>query len=464
MNQKLTCTGCRVLCNDPVDWYWDSDKTLTLGIISNWVLPIIALVAALPYDSLHATSARTSWFDNRFWKTLGVLSNWLGSPQTALTATLFNIHQIRKCFQETLPSSRRASENDHLKKDAYYVLCCLGQFKILERDPRLLETLVLGLFKPVYRVDDGADVPKPIEEMQKRWTGELLTALAFQLRMLRRRGVYPTFLSIFLFFIAYAVSLASAFGYLGERTTAHSLAFGILISWFPLLVLFAIIDRNPISADRSRIVIARWLWNVEAVREWANSVTDPSSEVRPSWWSPEEEEASKGEDSAHKGRFDDYIGQFVGQGRETGYNGLAYAVLQSICDEPTNPHMTKLDEITERIEERLAGPRPPAWWMLAVASLALVWLEIGMALLISVNIPTVGLGCRATSYLIYAGFSSLAWLIHLLPGFARPGTRRKALLHVISGLSMLVLFFIIFAAVSFPFTMYETLLTDQYAV
>jgi hypothetical protein len=160
------------------------------------------------------------------------------------------------------------------------------------------------------------------------------------------------------------------------------------------------------------IVIARWLWNVEAVREWANSVTDPSSEVRPSWWSPEEEEASKGEDSAHKGRFDDYIGQFVGQGRETGYNGLAYAVLQSICDEPTNPHMTKLDEITERIEERLAGPRPPAWWMLAVASLALVWLEIGMAL-------------------IYAGFSSLAWLIHLLPGFARPGTKRKALQYAV---------------------------------
>jgi hypothetical protein len=70
--------------------------------------------------------------------------------------------------------------------------------------------------------------------------------------MLRRRGVYPTFLSIFVFFIAYAVSIVLAFAAMGERTTAHSLAFGILISWFPLFVLFAILDRNPVSADRSR--------------------------------------------------------------------------------------------------------------------------------------------------------------------------------------------------------------------
>jgi hypothetical protein len=93
--------------------------------------------------------------------------------------------------------------------------------------------------------------PTP-EQRVTRWTRELLQEMAFQLRMLRRRGVYPTFLSIFLFFIAYAVSLVLAFAAIGERTTAHSLAFGILISWFPLLVLFTVLDRNPVSADRSR--------------------------------------------------------------------------------------------------------------------------------------------------------------------------------------------------------------------
>jgi hypothetical protein len=70
--------------------------------------------------------------------------------------------------------------------------------------------------------------------------------------MLRRRGVYPSFVSIFLFFIAYAVSLILAFASVGERTTAHSLALGILLSWLPLMVLFTILDRNPVSADRSK--------------------------------------------------------------------------------------------------------------------------------------------------------------------------------------------------------------------
>jgi hypothetical protein len=246
-----------VLCEDPIDWYWKSDISLTLGIISNWILPIIALVAALPYDSLHARTAKASWFDNRFWRTIGVLLNWLGSPQTALTATFFNIHQIRKCFHATLPSSRAINENEHLRKDAYYVLCCLGQFKIERADQRFLDILVLGLFNPMYDIEDGPQLidserVRYIKRKRIDWSAELLTEMAFQLRMLRRRGVYPTFLSIFLFFVAYAVSLVLAFGSIGERTTAHSLAFGILISWFPLLVLWAIIDRNPVSADRSR--------------------------------------------------------------------------------------------------------------------------------------------------------------------------------------------------------------------
>jgi hypothetical protein len=96
--------GCKVICEDPIDWYWKTDTSLTLGIISNWILPIIALLAALPYDSLHKRNAGAPWYEGKFWRTVGALLNWLGSPQTALTATLFNIHQIRKCFHETLLS------------------------------------------------------------------------------------------------------------------------------------------------------------------------------------------------------------------------------------------------------------------------------------------------------------------------------------------------------------------------
>jgi len=90
------------------------------------------------------------------------------------------------------------------------------------------------------------------QERAQQWTTELLEGMASQLRVLRRRGVYPAFLSILLFYIAYAISLVMAFANIGDRTTTHSLAVGILISWLPNLLLFAIIDRNPISAERSR--------------------------------------------------------------------------------------------------------------------------------------------------------------------------------------------------------------------
>jgi hypothetical protein len=77
--------------------------------------------------------------------------------------------------------------------------------------------------------------------------------MARQMRASRRRGVWPTFASIILFFVAYGVSVALAFSNdMGDRTTTHSLAYGILISWLPLLVLFAILDRNPNSAERTR--------------------------------------------------------------------------------------------------------------------------------------------------------------------------------------------------------------------
>lgn len=244
-------TGCKAICNDPTDWYWDQNPTLSLGIISNWVLPILGLLVMLPYDSLHRRNARAPWYHGRVARTLGALLNWLGSPQTALTATLFNIHQIRKCYLETNPAGVAADSNQQpAKKDAYYVLSALGQFRF--RDPdrpdeRLLGALVYGLFRPVMegtREEDAAEARVKAKE--------LLQEMAFQLRMLRRRGVYPALVSIVVFFVAYAVSLVLAFGGLGDRATAHSMALGLLVSWLPLMVLFTILDRNPVSADRSK--------------------------------------------------------------------------------------------------------------------------------------------------------------------------------------------------------------------
>jgi hypothetical protein len=257
----MISTGCKIICGTSVDWYWASDINLSLGIISNWVLPILALLASLPYDSLHRRNDGAYWYQGRVMKTIGTLSNWIGSPQTALTATLFNIHQIRKCFHATEPSGNGISgrtDLQPLKRDAYYILCCIGQFRLSGLDEEFLKTLIYGLFTPICNLtvgeggEEGDDSDRIIRRKTQRWTRELLQQMSFQLRMLRRRGVYPTFISVFLFFVAYAISIALAFADVGERTTTHSLAFGILISWLPLFLLFALLDRNPVSADRSR--------------------------------------------------------------------------------------------------------------------------------------------------------------------------------------------------------------------
>jgi len=185
------------------------------------------------------------------------------------------------------------------------VLCCIGQFELPEDIDCFLDALTYGLFKPLCS-------PMMIEAEHNRtarkWTKELLRAMAHQMRRSRRLGVWSTCASILLFFVAYAVSVVLAFSDLGERTTTHSLAFGILITWFPLLIFFSILDRNPNSADRTRKFISRWLWNVRAVKHWEDARdthrdhTQPSSTLTlPNWWSPSKQRLNSTQPSTPDG-------------------------------------------------------------------------------------------------------------------------------------------------------------------
>jgi hypothetical protein len=44
------------------------------------------------------------------------------------------------------------------------------------------------------------------------------------------------------------VTLENAFGDVGTSASAHDLAIGLLVSWFPILILTSIIDWNPAPA------------------------------------------------------------------------------------------------------------------------------------------------------------------------------------------------------------------------
>lgn len=200
-------------------------------MVTTWIFPL-AIVLSLPYDSLH--------FPNRFEGTVTAILNWLGSPQTALTATMFNFHQIRRAH-------RLAKGQPSTWNDVYYVISCLNQFGVTrhlsKKDNEFFKTLVYGLFSPILA---GS------QDEAAKHTRHLLAVIAHQLRMHRRRALIPTMLNLGTFLVALVFSIVLSFAQVGEHTKVDMLVLGLLFTWLPMLVIFTNVDRTPVSADRTR--------------------------------------------------------------------------------------------------------------------------------------------------------------------------------------------------------------------
>ena len=143
------------------------------------------------------------------------------------------------------------------------MLNCINQYECITEsaDERGIErdrALLYGLLRPMTSVSNGESVGASSDVEKLR---ALLANLAFQLRVLRRRAVWPLVLTV----VWYIFSIGASFTYFGDRSYAHSLAFALLISWLPVLVSMALVDRNPIGALRCRVLIERWLQEVHNV-------------------------------------------------------------------------------------------------------------------------------------------------------------------------------------------------------
>lgn len=220
--------GCLAICGDHTEL---RSPRSALEIAATWIFPL-SIILNLPYDSFHQRKVR---------KTFATVLNWIGSPQTALSHTIFNVRQIRQCHR--IAKTRSYG----IWNDAFYVLSCLGQFEtpINEAEAAIFyRALTYGLFRPL----SPQDGPTSRDQI---YAIELLSSIAFQLRMLRRRGVIPTLSSLAVFLIAFIFSIVIAFGEIAESRTGSPLTLGLLFSWLPLLVIFTVIDRNPVSADRT---------------------------------------------------------------------------------------------------------------------------------------------------------------------------------------------------------------------
>ena len=195
------------------------------AIITTWILPAIALFSNLPFDSPR---------DKRKRRIFEAFTNWIGSPQSALASTMFNVHIIREC-------RTRAGNHPSIYKDAYYVLSCINQYEYpsyamnkIGRDREMPwssehrqvlqvardEVVLYGLFRPLTKYGGGQPY---LDAGDVRVLRVLLSNLAHQLRMYRRKGVYPQSINVLWFLVAFVISLVTAFADLGDNTTAHSL-------------------------------------------------------------------------------------------------------------------------------------------------------------------------------------------------------------------------------------------------
>ncbi|KAK0614395.1 hypothetical protein B0T14DRAFT_539890 [Immersiella caudata] len=371
----MTYAGCRKLCSTEMN----SPKAV-LTITTTWIFPL-AILFGLPYDSLHY---------KKFRGTVSALSNWLGSPQTAITSTIFNFDQIRKCH-------RLASKGT--PEDTYYVLSCFNQFTIPmqgsgpEVNEQFVTTLIYGLFRPL------RDGPQNFDQknIDIEYTKQLLALLASQLRLLRRRGVVPMMLSLGTFLAAFIFSIYLAFGSAGEGVDVTALTLGLLYSWLPMLVICTIVDRNPVSSERVQELMSRWLYNAEAVRRWKIEGASPSKRIR--WWT-------------------DGIPQHFKLG------GFA----------------NNYERLAQQVVAKLNGRRPGLWFSSAVRAFLLVWVQIFMAFTVAITSPTAGIGCWSGSIMFFGVLSTFSWFVSLFNKSCGP--KLRILCHIVNIIAILFLIFL----------------------
>ena len=281
-------------------------------------------------------------------------------------------------------------------RDALYVIRCLGQFqyaplfKTKEQAHRSLEVLQYGLLQPLeQKQEEEAEEPK---DQRRR---ELLVELASQLRINQRQGVVPLLTSIMLVLVSFAIACYSAFADVGDYTTAHSLAMGLLILWFPMLILFSAIDDVPNDPVRTQFLLEEWMRDLDTLL-YKNDAEVPAEGEGPFLLEPI---------STHE------LGPYVGQGRSASYLGLCNALI--IAYEAQ--HKRACAPMNSYSMFKLITSRPSLWWAMLIISQFIVFSTYVAGFLISFHTGTVGLGCRSFAYTIWWIFTHGTLPVQLLP-------------------------------------------------
>lgn len=389
---QISREGCYAVCGHGADMYpWD-DVSST---ITTWLLPVVGTLLQAPFES------------NAFRRTLLAITRWVGSPIASLSYVLWNIKVSAKAAL-MVDMAVRYDEVPHRKtdfgsmRDSMYLLLAMNQYT-MKPTAMLREKEAEGLLRIVLFSKDLklTDTDKTLRQMRR--------ILARELREMRRRGAVPVFVSTMWFLFAFALSIQAAFGVVGQNRTAHDLALGCMLAWFPILILATIVDRNPIAA--------------EAIRKKLNALVD---HVRHSLRDQHHREefidsfkdqpnfapfAHHIHDIAAKAEYmDNFFVDFAGQARIRWHYGAAHPILSDIencyiADKGRNWLANEREARTNLVlgtvnDEGLVWFDIREFWQVG-AAVAIVLGSCGGAFILSFFTPTVGLGCRSGGYTIF---------------------------------------------------------------
>lgn len=204
-------------------------------------------------------------------------------------------------------------------RDSFYILNNINQYKM----------------KPLISMSKGAEGLLRIvlfsRDLRLVGTGRTLRQkrekLAQELRSNRRKGVVPVFISTMWFLFSLGITIQAAFYELGSNAQAHDLAMGLFVSWFPILILCSIVDRNPVASDDIQRklnklidVTCESLQDFECREDFIASFRDEPEAQKMAFWVRK---------ISHQAEFikGNYFQGFAGQGRVRFHYGAAHAIL-----------------------------------------------------------------------------------------------------------------------------------------
>lgn len=422
-NNFISLPGCLKLCGSGIDYYHWKDVSKT---ITTWVLPVVGLLLQLPFES------------NQFWNTNYALVRWIGSPIASLSYILWNIKVIGKAalLSDMATAFNTIPQEDdpatHMR-DSLFILSVMNQYtpKPSVDGKHATSLLRIALF--------ASEIPtsEPMNLLRRR------RKLGKVLREGRKRGIVPLFISLGWFVFALAISIQDAFGSVGDNATAHDLALGLLLAWFPVLIVSGIVDRNPVLTDNTRKKINKLLSDVHHAlqqkevlgRFCENSGVDSatldwvfpgSSETHPSKSTDDDVNRLLSRDLESQNRAhlssEFFTEIFAGQGRVRWHYGVAHPILAGIETSLvgkrhrnwlSNPNIENILVRGPESDTGLWEFDAREFWEI-ISSFIIVVGTISGAFVISYRTPTVGLGCRAGGYSVFGIIALGLFVIELL--------------------------------------------------